>query len=85
MTLAEAGARLSCSTRTVRRRVAAGLLAAYRDGGLLRIPERELERYIAARVAGGAPASPVGSSSRTAVRAAGRAGRLWDASDPLRS
>ena len=85
VTIAEAGARLSCSPRTVRRRIATGSLAAYRDGGLLRVPERELERYIAARVAGGPGPSAAGASSRMPGRPSLPAGRLWDTPDPLRS
>ena len=98
LTIGEAARVLDCSKKTVRRRIAAGLLAVYRDGGLVRVPEYELERYVAARVVAPArpPASPharrVGSgrarSSAKSVSARRdapeRRERLWDAPDPLR-
>jgi excisionase family DNA binding protein len=76
LTLAEAADRLGCSTRTLRRRIDDGSLPAFRDGGLVRVREADLERYVAANVTRVALA-------RSGVRAAGvvlpAGARLWDA------
>lgn len=64
---------LGCSRRTVERRIASGLMPAFRDGRLVRVPFAELVRYMADRTALPRP------------RRAGRrvpdppsGGRLWD-------
>jgi excisionase family DNA binding protein len=48
-TVTEAALRLSCSTRTLRRRILAGELPVFRDRGLVRIAERDLETFVASR------------------------------------
>jgi excisionase family DNA binding protein len=82
LTLEEAAGRLGCSTKTLRRRIAAGLLPAFCDRGLVRIPEPALAAYVSTRTSRppelearrGAPASSVPPPS---VR------RLFDLPDPL--
>lgn len=54
LSVAEAAARLGVSTRTVRRRVAAGELRCARVGRLVRISEGELSDYIRRRSGRGA-------------------------------
>ena len=49
LSLDAAAGSLGISTRTLRRRIESGLIAATREGALLRIPRPELERYKAAR------------------------------------
>ncbi|MCA0270131.1 MAG: excisionase family DNA-binding protein [Bacteroidetes bacterium] len=49
LSLDAAASSLGISTRTLRRRIESGLIAATREGALLRIPRPELERYKAAR------------------------------------
>lgn len=76
LTLGDVADYLGCSVRTVKRRVRAGGLPAYRDGRLVRVREADLARYVAERVARAAPAAI------RPVRAAGprlRPGeKLWD-------
>jgi excisionase family DNA binding protein len=76
LTLSQAAAELSCSTRTLRRRIADGSLPAFRDGGLMRVRDVDLERYVAANVTRA-------ELRRAGVRAAGvvlsARARLWDA------
>lgn len=48
-TIEQVAALLNCSTKTVDRRIEAGLLAAVKDGGLRRIPVAEYLRYRARR------------------------------------
>jgi len=78
LTLGEAADRLDCSTRTLRRRIRDGSLPAFRDGGLVRLREVDLDRYVAANVTRAA-------LIRSGVRAAGvvlpTGARLWDASE----
>jgi excisionase family DNA binding protein len=75
LTLDEAAARLGCSTRTLRRRILDGSLPAFRDGGLVRIREADLDRYVAANVSRA-------ELARAGVRTAGVVlhpkARLWD-------
>ena len=75
LTLEEAAEQLACSTRTLRRRIDAGSLPAFRDGGLVRVRLDDLERYIAANVTRQ-------TLARAGVPAAGVAlpvgARLWD-------
>lgn len=73
LTLAQVADELGCSVATVKRRIRSGALPAYRDGRLVRIRERDLERYIAAHVTRAAP----GSSSWAGVTIA-PGERLWD-------
>lgn len=73
LTLPRVAELLSCSLATVKRRVAAGELPAYRDGRLVRVRGSDLDRYVAERVTRRAPSS----SPRAGVTLApGR--RLWD-------
>jgi excisionase family DNA binding protein len=51
LTLPQAAEVLGCSTRTLRRRIRDGSLPAFRDGGLVRVREADLDRYVAANVA----------------------------------
>lgn len=75
LTLDEAAGRLSCSTRTLRRRIRDGSLPSFRDGGLVRVRDVDLERYVAANVARV-------ELHRAGVRTAGvvlpSRARLWD-------
>jgi excisionase family DNA binding protein len=77
LTLDEAARRIGCSTRTLRRRIGDGSLPAFRDGGLVRVRDDDLERYVSANVTRAALA-------RAGVRTAGvllpQRARLWDAS-----
>jgi len=49
LTIGEAADALRVSPKTIQRRIAAGQLSAFRDGRMLRIPQPEIERYIAER------------------------------------
>jgi excisionase family DNA binding protein len=57
LTLAEAAEHLGCSPTTLKRRIAAGELAVFRDGRLVRVRQPDLDRYVAERVARSAPAA----------------------------
>lgn len=46
ITVAEAARKLSCSTRTVQRRIADGAFPVFRSGGLVRIDANHLEQWI---------------------------------------
>jgi excisionase family DNA binding protein len=50
LTYAEAARALGCSVSTVRRRVRAGKLPCYVDGGLRRIREDDLQHYVLERI-----------------------------------
>ena len=87
LTLAEAAGLLGCSEKTLRRRIDAGTLPAFKDGGLMRVSERALAAYIFARMSKAATASP--SPSRPAVssfrarRTQKPGATLFDEPDPL--
>jgi excisionase family DNA binding protein len=87
LTLAETADRLGCSVKTLRRRIATGALPAFKDGGLVRVPERALAAYVSSRTGKAMTVSP--PSARPAVagsrtRRALRPGRtLFDVPDPL--
>lgn len=86
LTVSDVAARLGCSTRTVRRRIASGDLRAIRDRGLVRVSERELERFVATRLSPTGAAVSAPSSPRRATlsrRAARPEGRLFDEPDRL--
>lgn len=72
LTIAEAADHLGVSRRTLERRIAAGALAVFRDGRIVRVSAIELRRYVAAQtvrsVSGGAP-RPAGDPVPR---------RLWD-------
>ena len=72
LTIAEAAEHLGVSRRTLERRIAAGALAVFRDGGIVRVSAIELRQYVAAQtvrsVSGGAPRPAGGSPPH----------RLWD-------
>jgi excisionase family DNA binding protein len=74
-TLAEAADELRCSLATVKRRVAAGELAVFHDGRLVRVREDDLQRYVAERVA---RRSSRAASVVVAGRTLARGARLWD-------
>lgn len=74
LTLPQVADRLGCSTATVKRRIRAGALPAYRDGRLVRVRELDLDRYIAEHVA---RRTARGSSRRAGVVLA-PGERLWD-------
>ena len=48
LTINETARRLSCSRDTVERRIASGALRAFRDGGVVRVDELDLARYVQA-------------------------------------
>jgi len=85
LTPAEVADVLGCSRRTVLRRIRSGELPAFRDRGLVRVSERSLAAYVAARSSPSSrPAVEAPSSSRTARRVPLVAGRrLYDEPDPL--
>lgn len=66
---------LGCSPRTLRRRIADGALPVFRDGGLIRVREVDLERYVAANVS--SPALARAGARTSGVVLPGGA-RLWD-------
>lgn len=74
LTLPQVAERLSCSVATVKRRLRAGELPAYRDGRLVRVREQDLGRYIAGHVARRTEAG----SSRPAGVTLAPGERLWD-------
>lgn len=49
LSLAAVSEVLGCSTKTLRRRIAAGDLPVIRDGRLVRVHPADLARYVAAR------------------------------------
>jgi excisionase family DNA binding protein len=49
MNLSETAEILRCSTKTLRRRIAAGEIAVVRDGRLIRVHPDDLQRYIQQR------------------------------------
>lgn len=75
LTYSEAAGQLGCSVSTLRRRVGTGDLPAFVDGGLRRIRDDDLRRYIAERVRRC-------SSSQATIATPGRTlpkgARLWD-------
>ena len=73
LTLRQAAQLLGCSIATVKRRIAAGSLPAFKDGGLVRVREDDLRRYVAERVARAAAGRPAATGSTLAPGA-----RLWD-------
>ena len=83
LTLEEAARLLGCSTRTLRRRAAAGALPVFRDGRLVRIPEGALAGYVAARTSRARPIAPPPSVSPPRRRPAPAARSLFDLPDPL--
>ena len=66
---------LGCSVSTLRRRIRAGLLPVYVDGGLRRIREDDLRRYVSERVCrrSSSPATTAPPGRRLPKGA-----RLWD-------
>jgi len=81
LTLAETAERLGCSLPTVRRRVRSGELPVFRDGRLVRVAERDLERYVAERTLAPAAPPPVPRARRGGFSL--RPGeRLWNLADP---
>jgi excisionase family DNA binding protein len=64
LSLRTVAARLSCSTKTVRRRIAAGdFPGAFRLGGLLRVPESDVLALIARQRVASAPSSAAGAAA----------------------
>lgn len=55
LTLTETAERLRVSRTTAWRRIKRGDLGAFRDGNVLRIPESEIEAYLAARTTSSRP------------------------------
>ena len=78
LTYDEAAAELKCSRSTLKRRIAAGELPVFEDGGLRLIREADLRRYVlertTCRVAGAA--RRVASAGRSTAISPGE--RLWD-------
>ena len=73
--LEEAADVLGVSVRTVKRRIQAGQLAVFVDGGVRRVRTVDLERYIAEHVRVQSQAS---AQLRTPGRTVGAGSRLWD-------
>jgi excisionase family DNA binding protein len=74
LTLVEAADELRCSVATIKRRIHAGELPAYRDGRLVRVREDDLRRYVAERV----HRVTIAPRVRGAGRAIRKGERLWD-------
>lgn len=72
LTIAEAAEHLGVSRRTLERRIAAGALAVFRDGSVVRVPGAELRRYVAAHTARRSSAGDHHGAPKTLPR------RLWD-------
>ncbi len=87
LTLEEAAGLLGCSPRTLRRRIAAGALPVFRDGALVRVPERALAAYVADHTLSAASPhrAPSGRGTTTPHVRSTTSGRrsLFDAPDPL--
>ena len=85
LTYRQAADLLACSPRTIARRVHSGLLTVVIDGGMRRIPERDLDRYVSARTVRPSRLerqgknSPSVQSNKTVHGQTVRARRLWDA------
>lgn len=50
LTLSEVAAHLKSSVKTVRRRISAGKLQAFKEGGRIRVLASELQKYIEQQV-----------------------------------
>lgn len=74
LTVAEVAALLGYSPKTVKRRIRAGLLPAFRDGRLVRVREGDVDRYVAARISthSGSPPARLGGVALPP------SARLWD-------
>ncbi len=84
--LEEAARVLRCSVRTLRRRIAAGALPVFRDGRVVRVPERALTAYVTARTLGTPPQGEPAVTLPPVRRVSGRRVQsLFDEPDPLRS
>jgi excisionase family DNA binding protein len=84
--LDEAARVLCCSVRTLRRRIAAGALPVFRDGRLVRVPERALTAYVTARTLGAQQQGEHTVALSPGRRVSGRRARsLFDEPDPLTS
>lgn len=89
LTYRQAADLLACSQRTIARRVHSGLLTVVIDGGMRRIPERDLDRYVAARTVRPRPGGRsigVGALTHTkehVSRPTGRIKRLWEEASAL--
>ncbi len=75
LTLNDVADELSCSVATVKRRVRTGLLPVVVDGGLRRVREDDLTRYLAERVVRRMPDRALAAATGRAVP---KGGRLWD-------
>lgn len=87
LTYRQAADLLACSPRTIARRVRSGLLTVVIDGGMRRIPERDLDRYVSARTltprsqqaaAANTRLTPAAGAKRAPGRPPFRVHRLWD-------
>ena len=47
LTIKQVAEQLNVSVKTVRRRIKTGLLAVIRDGGIVRVRQRDLQSYVA--------------------------------------
>jgi len=75
LTIVETAEKLGCSERTIRRRIGEGALPAFRDRGLVRVREGDLERYVAANVTRAVLAQ---AGARTGGVVLRTHERLWD-------
>jgi excisionase family DNA binding protein len=86
LTVSEVAEELSCSYRTVLRRIADGSIATFRDGGIVRVPEKALADYVRARTHSAPPrtsAPPSRSGARPRQEFAEDRESLWSMADPL--
>lgn len=75
VTYEEAADALGCSVSTIRRRIRMGLLPVYVDGGLRRVREDDLRRYISERVC---RRSSLPATIATPGRRLPKGAKLWD-------
>ena len=86
--MSEVAEELSCSYRTVLRRVADGSIAAFRDRGIVRIPESALADYVRARTRSALPCRTAPSGrpvTRPQREFVADRESLWNMADPLRT
>lgn len=86
--MSEVAEELSCSYRTVLRRIADGSIATFRDRGIVRIPETALADYVRARTHSALPrrmAPPTWSVTRPRREFAADRESLWSMADPLKT
>jgi len=88
LTVSEVAEELSCSYRTVLRRIADGSITTFRDRGIVRVPETALAEYVRARMRSARPlrmAPPTLSVTLPRREFVADQASLWSMADPLRT